>query len=118
VKLAMVLTDDEVSLKLHAVRLKQSGWSVVSSTFIEDALRQLETMPERPDVIVIDVYLRRKSDVEALKKLQTNPHTAAIPLILVGEDRVEPSLTSSFAAVVHKPVTTPALVDTILRLAG
>jgi len=36
----------------------------------------------------------------------------------VGEDRVEPSLTSGFAAVVHKPVTTPELVDTILRLAG
>jgi DNA-binding response OmpR family regulator len=114
----MLVTDDDTLVEQYTAPFRRSGWSLVSSTFIEDCARQLETLPDLPHVIVVDVYVRRKNEVDSLNRLRASRYAATIPLVLLGADRVDPSLVESFAAVLPRPASAPDLIGALSRVSG
>jgi CheY-like chemotaxis protein len=96
--------------------LRGSGYHVATATTIEDVLRQLETMPELPRAIVLEIPLRRTGDINALHRLRTNKYSAQIPVVRLDSDNTLDLPAESFAAFLPASIPAPDLIDAIARV--
>jgi CheY-like chemotaxis protein len=115
VSLGIVLfaTDGEDA---RIAELRRSGYHVATATTIEDALRQLETIPELPRVIVLEIPLRRAGDIDALRRLRTNKYSAQIPVVRLHNENTLELPADTFAALLPASITAPELLDAIARV--
>ena len=117
--LVMVAASTEAALRLYASHLQPSGCVIVTANSMEDLARRLETMPELPAVIVLDIPMRRTTDLDALRRVQANRYTGAVPMIFLdGGESPNGASSASFAAVLPKPVTASQLLEVISRLSS
>ncbi len=68
----------------------------------------------RPDVILLDLNMPRKSGIEALLDIKSNPFFWGIPVIVMTSSRTEADIARAYeagaTAYTHKPTTYPRLV--------
>ena len=79
----MVVEDEELLLRAITQKLKLSGFGVISSESVKQALDYLATLPELPDAVWLDYYLKDSNGLEFMKKLRENVAWANIPVIVV-----------------------------------
>lgn len=77
----LIIEDDRFLLKLYTNKLKTKGFEVSGSLTGEEGMNKISV--EKPDLIILDLILPRKSGFEVLSELKTNPKTKNIPVIIL-----------------------------------
>lgn len=72
----LVVDDDGRILRFLDISLKMAGYKVVVALNGEEALRLQES--ERPDVVLLDIFMPGMSGIEVLRKLRT---VSKVPVI-------------------------------------
>jgi len=110
--------DDEDILSLVSLRLERAGYRVARARDGEEALEQARSL--RPEVIVLDVMMPRRTGVEVLGELRADPALAGIRVILlsarVQESDVDRGLEAGADAYLAKPFKAPELVAKVEEL--
>ena len=116
----LVVEDNERNRKLVRTILEFRGFAIVEC---EDGEPSLELAKQhRPVVVLMDIELPKMDGITALKRLQADPETAAIPVVAVTAS-VTPSerervASAGFAAYISKPIDVATFAEQIERIAG
>lgn len=79
-KVALV-EDDPFLSKVLAFRLKEENFNVILAADGEQAIKVIKS--ERPDLILLDLLLPKKSGFEVLEEIKKDETTKKIPVIIL-----------------------------------
>jgi len=117
-KKIMAVDDERHIVRLIQVNLERSGYQVVTAFDGQEALRKVET--EKPDVIVLDVMMPKMDGFEVLKRLQANPDTREIPVIMLTAKAQDADVfrgwSSGVSAYLTKPFNPLELITFVKRI--
>ena len=77
----VIVEDDEVLLRVMVAELKDANIEVVAAMDGEEGLKRVRT--ERPDLVLLDLLLPKKSGFEVLEELKQSTETRSIPVIIL-----------------------------------
>ncbi len=86
----LVADDSETVLLMLQRRLEMAGYEVVTASDGQEALDTLATGEARPDLILLDAMMPRKSGVDALRELRAAGDRTPILVISAHLDAQEP----------------------------
>jgi twitching motility two-component system response regulator PilH len=104
---------------LHTIRsaLEPQGYSVVTATDGEEALRRVGA--ERPDLVLLDVVLPKMSGFEVCRELKTAPETSDIKIVMISAKKEYSDrfwgLKQGAEDYVTKPIEKDTLLDVVSR---
>ncbi len=104
-KKIMAVDDERHIVRLIQVNLERSGFQVVTAFDGPEALRKVEA--DRPDLIVLDVMMPKMDGFEVLKRLQANPETREIPVIMLTAKAQDADVFRGWASGVSAYLTKP-----------
>lgn len=117
----LVVEDERINAVIIQRLLAREQYRVTLCGSAEEALEAIAGDP--PDVILLDVVLPGMTGIEACRKLQANPVTAAIPVVfltaLTGAEEVAEAFEAGGTDYIPKPFRPPetlARIRTQLRL--
>jgi CheY-like chemotaxis protein len=118
----ILIVDDEADIReATQVCLEVSGeWEVLTASSGREGL--LKAAAEQPDAILLDVMMPDMDGLTTLQKLQANPATQNIPVILLTA-KAQPAEQRRFtqlevAAVITKPYDPFTLADRVTEALG
>jgi len=118
----ILIIDDEDGIRdiMQACLEDLGGWQAISAASGKEGLIKSET--EHPDAIVLDISMPDLDGFQLFAKLQTNPLTQAIPVILLTA-KVRPGDRARFATmpvagVITKPFDPVAICNQIATILG
>jgi len=104
-KKILVVDDSKTALFMVLTILKKEPYDLVTAN---DGERAVEVAAaERPDLILMDVIMPRKTGFEACRELKQREDTKAIPVILVTTRGEEPNVQAGFESGCNDYVTKP-----------
>lgn len=110
-----ILLVDDVSTNLKCEELiLHDKYEVTMVKSGEDALRYLED--QIPDLILLDIHLRKMDGYEVMEHMKRNPHLAKIPVILLTaaeQEDEERSYALGAVDFIRKPFDPQMLLDRI-----
>jgi len=114
----LVVDDDRRVVELLSIALTAYGFRVLQAGDGDEALRV--ALRERPDLVVLDVRLPRKSGFEVCEALRQDPEDPHVPIIMVSaaaetESRLQ-GLSRGADDYVAKPFSPKELIARIKRL--
>ncbi len=116
----LVVEDSPCTLRVYAGALTRHGYRVTTAISVEEARAAIAA--RMPDIVLLDVFLPRISGFDLLTELRSDPHTHAIPIILISglsdREHVVDGLRRGANDYVTKPVVIPVLVarmEAVLR---
>lgn len=116
-KLLLLVDDDDDIRDVAAAALELvNGFRIVTATNGLDALRQ--ALEHRPDGIVLDVMMPGMDGLETVERLDADPATADIPVILLTARVDGEKPTDAVAGVIRKPFDPMRLGSQISQLFG
>jgi DNA-binding response OmpR family regulator len=77
----LVVDDDPVILKLLEVSLEMEGFAVLTARDGDEGVAL--TRERRPDVVVSDIMMPRRSGLDLVADLKADPETRDIPVLLL-----------------------------------
>jgi two-component system alkaline phosphatase synthesis response regulator PhoP/two-component system response regulator VicR len=80
-KKILVVDDEKPIVRLVQVNLEHAGYEVVTAYDGKEALEKVEQ--EKPDLIILDVMMPQMDGFEVMQRLQANPKTRDIPVIML-----------------------------------
>jgi PAS domain S-box-containing protein len=110
----LVIEDDAEVARLIAHHLQKAGYAVRTARSVDDALTSLAA--ELPDLITLDVDLHDGQGGELVKRLQADPLTSDIPVLVLSvltDDLADMQLG---AYALPKPVDEQQLIGTVARM--
>ncbi len=114
----LVVEDDPVILQLLEVNFELEGYAVLTAKDGNEGLER--ALSERPDVIISDIMMPRRSGLEMLEALKADPAVASIPVILLSAKAqstdVRTGLESGAADYITKPFEPLDLLERVQRL--
>ena len=114
-KKILVVDDSRTALFMVTTILRKERYQLVTACDGEQALEMAAS--ERPDLILMDVIMPRKTGFEACRELKRREDTKAIPVILVttrGEgENVEAGFQSGCNDYVTKPINALELITKV-----
>jgi DNA-binding response OmpR family regulator len=114
----LVIDDDPVILQLLQVNFEMEGFAVITAADGQEGVER--TRADRPDVIVSDVMMPRKSGLELVAELKGDPDTAAIPVLLLTAKAQQADIAGGLEQGADDYVTKPfeplELIDRVNRL--
>jgi CheY-like chemotaxis protein len=116
----LVVDDDPSNRSLLRVILEMEGHEVVEAADGEEALGIIRPDP-LPDIVVTDLTMPILNGVQLVERLQSEPRTAPIPIVVVsGDYDLARGLETSglVEAVVRKPIDVHALAECIRAIAS
>ena len=121
VRQILVVDDEAVLRELIQMCLEDlAGWETMTAASGEECLQVVQT--KRFDAIILDVSMPKMDGCEVYERLQANPMTRSIPVILLTA-KVLPSDRDRFekmgvAGVIAKPVEPTSLTEAIAEILG
>ena len=119
-KKILVVDDSRTALFMVTTILRKERYELVTASDGEQALEMAAS--ERPDLILMDVIMPRKTGFEACRELKRREDTKAIPVILVttrGEgENVEAGFQSGCNDYVTKPINALELLTKVREQMG
>lgn len=110
----LVVDDDPNARELIVRHLTREGFQVVTAAHGEEALGRARTL--RPDIITLDVLMNGITGWDVLRKLQDDPATCAIPVIMCTiVDERNKGLSLGAVDYLSKPINGQQLVRTVKR---
>jgi len=115
----IMAVDDERHIVRHIqVNLERAGFQVITAFDGPEALKKVEN--ERPDLIVLDVMMPKMDGFEVLKRLQANPETREIPVIMLTAKAQDADVfrgwSSGVSAYLTKPFNPLELITFVKRI--
>ena len=114
----LVVDDDPVILKLLEVNFEMEGFTVISAKDGQDGIDTARSA--RPDLVISDIMMPRKSGLELVAELKGDPDTKQIPIILLSAKAQNADERAGLEAGADDYVTKPFepldLVDRVNRL--
>lgn len=108
----LVVDDDPVSLKIMVSALK-SDYEVQVSTDAEEAI--VVSQEDAPDLLLLDINLKRGDGFQILEALKADRNTAEIPIIFVTNDSCPETEAEAFIKgsndFIIKPIVAPVLAS-------
>ncbi len=78
-KTILIVDDMQSQLDLMAQYLTTAGYSIITATNGEEAIKK--TLQNKPDAIVTDWMMPKIGGLDICRKLKKNPETAKIPIV-------------------------------------
>lgn len=104
-KKILVVDDERHIVRLVEVNLTREGYDVIVAY---DGIEALEQMAkEKPDMVVLDVMMPRMDGFEVLKKLQADPATRDIPIIMLTAKAQDADVFKGWSSGVSSYLTKP-----------
>jgi two-component system alkaline phosphatase synthesis response regulator PhoP/two-component system response regulator VicR len=117
-KKIMAVDDERHIVRLIQVNLERAGYQVVTAFDGPEALKKADS--ERPDLIVLDVMMPKMDGFEVLKRLQANPETREIPIIMLTAKAQDADVfrgwSSGVSAYLTKPFNPLELITFVKRI--
>ncbi len=104
-KKILVVDDERHIVRLVEVNLARAGYDVVSAYDGVEALEKVKS--EKPDMIVLDVMMPRMDGFEVLKRLQADPETQDIPVIMLTAKAQDADIFRGWSSGVSSYLTKP-----------
>src|ERR671914_1994148 len=101
----LVVDDDPVILQLLQVNFEMEGFSVITAADGQEGVER--TRADRPDIIVSDVMMPRKSGLELVAELKGDADTASIPVLLLTAKAQQADIASGLEQGADDYVTKP-----------
>jgi len=101
----LAVDDERHIVRLIQVNLERAGYQVVTAFDGPEALKKVES--EKPDLIVLDVMMPRMDGFEVLKRLQANPETREIPVVMLTAKAQDADVFRGWASGVSAYLTKP-----------
>ncbi len=101
----LVVDDERQIVKLVEINLKKHGYEVLCAYDGVEALEKVDS--EKPDMIVLDVMMPRMNGFDVLKRLQANPDTERIPVIMLTAKAQDADIFQGWQAGVSSYLTKP-----------
>lgn len=112
---ALIVDDSPTEIHIFRKMLEQNGIKTSVAMTGEDGIALAKE--ERPDVVLMDVYMPGISGFQATRILSSDPLTAHIPVIIVSTKNQESDKTwglrQGAKKYIGKPVEASALIDAI-----
>ncbi len=87
-KKKVLITEDDIFLaNAYKVKLEQAGYEVEILADGEDVMQSVSK--QKPDLMILDLMMPRKSGFDVLKELKANPDYKDIPILIatnLGQD--------------------------------
>lgn len=120
-KLILLVDDDPESREVLARRLSEKGFVVELASDGREAIKRVRNNKGRqPDLILMDIVMPIATGIEATQMLKSDPHTSAIPIIILSENikgrQMSSALSSGCDDVCPKPFKIQTLVEKITAL--
>jgi two-component system cell cycle response regulator DivK len=116
----LIVEDSPPNMRLIEMTLRPKGYELLKATDGEEALDM--AIREKPDLILMDIYLPKVSGLEATKRLRQMPALNHIPIIAVTAHAMkgdeEKIIEAGCDAYLPKPINThqlPRVVAEMLR---
>jgi CheY-like chemotaxis protein len=93
----MVVEDEELLLKAITKKLEVAGKRVISCMSGKQALDCLNNMPQLPDVIWLDYYLKDMNGLEFMAHVKSNSDWVKIPVMVVSNSANQDKVTQMLA---------------------
>jgi len=77
----LLVEDDRFLIKAVYTKLTQKGFEVVLANDGDEAISKAKT--EKPELVLLDMVLPKKSGFEVLRALKGDPETATIPVFIL-----------------------------------
>ena len=77
----LLVEDDRFLIKAVYTKLTQKGFEVILANDGDEAISKAKA--EKPEIILLDMVLPKKSGFEVLRELKGNPETASIPVFIL-----------------------------------
>jgi two-component system sensor histidine kinase ChiS len=77
----LIVEDDPVNIELLTAQLHGEGYAIESALDGEEALEMV--VRNKPDLVLLDIMIPKKSGFEVCKLIKGRPETRAIPVIMV-----------------------------------
>jgi two-component system chemotaxis response regulator CheY len=116
--MAILIVDDELSIREMMADLRaDEGYSVQTAIDGVDALAQLHTSSDLPELIVLDLMMPRMNGWEFRAALRQDPALASIPVVVLSAhpDVAQMSQTLSVAEYLPKPIHIDRLLAIIQK---
>lgn len=104
-KKILVVDDERHIVRLVEVNLTRAGYDVVTAYDGVEALEKVKS--EHPDMIVLDVMMPRMDGFEVLKRLQADPATQDIPVIMLTAKAQDADIFRGWSSGVSSYLTKP-----------
>lgn len=79
----MVVEDEDLLLQAITKKIKLTGMDVLSCSSGKQAIDYLENLPELPDAVWLDYYLKDMNGLAFMQLLKENPKWSGIPVLVV-----------------------------------
>jgi CheY-like chemotaxis protein len=117
----ILLADDSLTaITMHRMILSGAGYDILTARDGQEAIDVATA--ERPDLILMDVVMPRKTGFEAVRALRKDDATKAIPVIMVTTRAEEKVVEICFQCgandYVNKPVDGAALLAKVRSILG
>jgi two-component system alkaline phosphatase synthesis response regulator PhoP len=117
-KKILAVDDERHIVRLIQVNLERAGYQVSTAFDGNEALKKVEG--DKPDLVVLDVMMPRMDGFEVLKRLQANPDTRGIPVIMLTAKAQDADVfrgwSSGVSAYLTKPFNPLELVTFVRRI--
>ncbi len=117
-KKVLAVDDERHIVRLIQVNLERAGYQVATAFDGTEALKKVEG--EKPDLIVLDVMMPRMDGFEVLKRLQANPETREIPIVMLTAKAQDADVfrgwSSGVSAYLTKPFNPLELITFVKRI--
>jgi two-component system alkaline phosphatase synthesis response regulator PhoP/two-component system response regulator VicR len=104
-KKILAVDDERHIVRLIQVNLERAGYQVVTAFDGPEALKKVES--DKPDLVVLDVMMPKMDGFEVLKRLQANPETRDIPIIMLTAKAQDADVFRGWASGVSAYLTKP-----------
>ena len=104
-KKILAVDDERHIVRLIQVNLERAGYQVATAFDGPEALKKVDS--EKPDLVVLDVMMPRMDGFEVLKRLQANPETRDIPVIMLTAKAQDADVFRGWASGVSAYLTKP-----------
>ena len=113
----LVVDDEPDILEVARIILEKKGYGVITAKDGNEALEKVSA--SKPDLIILDIIMPRKSGLEVCKILKSDPETASIPILMftvLGRNRDrEQGLKAGADDYLVKPFSAEELVNIIKK---
>ena len=117
-KKILACDDERHIVRLIQVNLERAGYTVLTAFDGTEALRKVDA--DKPDLIVLNVMMPKMDGFEVLKRLQANPETRDIPVIMLTAKAQDADVfrgwSSGVSAYLTKPFNPLELITFVKRI--
>lgn len=91
----LLIDDDPKIIETYKLEFKLSNFDVLEAADGEEGLDKAKT--EKPDVILLDLYMPRKDGIVTLTELKKDPQTKTIPVVILTNFATDTNIEKAFA---------------------